>query len=128
MSRRRFFLWNATGGFAYAVILLGVGYFFGTTVNLFSATMTRAALFASAVLLVLAILWFIAAKLRKALPFFVSVLRSVRLAVRDNPDVRDFVRRHPAFFRFLVARFSREEFTGLPVTILASAFGYFLLL
>jgi len=128
MSRRRFFLWNAIGGLAYAVILLIVGYFFGTAVDLVGATMTRAGLFAIAVLLVLAILWFVAAKLCKALPFYISVLRSVGLAIKDNPDVRDLVGRHPALFRFMADRLSREAFTGLPVTILAAAFGYFLLL
>jgi len=128
MSRRRFFLWNVVGGLAYAVILLSVGYFFGTAIDLFSPTMTRAGLFSIAVLLALAILWFIAAKLRKTLPFFASVLRSVGQAIEDNPDVRALVGRHPALFRFLSGRLSRDAFTGLPVTILASAFGYFLLL
>ena len=128
MSRRRFFIWNAIGGLAYAVILLSVGYFFGTAVDLVGVTMTRAGLFAIAVLLILAILWFVAAKLRKALPFCISVLRSVGLAVTDNPDVRALVGRHPALFRFMADRLSREAFTGLPVTVLAAAFAYFLLL
>lgn len=128
MSCRRFFLWNVIGGFAYAVTLLGVGYFFGTAVHLFSATMTRAGLFAIAVLLALAILWFAAIKLRNTLPFFISVLGSVGGAIRDDPNVRALVGRHPALFSFLSDRLSREEFRGLPVTILATVFGYFLLL
>lgn len=128
MSGRRFFLWNVIGGFAYALVLVSVGYFFGTAADLFSATMTRAGLFIVAVLLAIAILWFVAVKLRKALPFFVSVLRSVGGAIRDNPDVRALVARHPILFRFLSDRLSRETFTGLPVTILASAFVYFLFL
>ncbi len=128
LSRRRFFLWNVIGGFAYAVLLLGVGYFFGTAADLFSATVTRAGLFVVAVLLAIAILWFAVVKLRKALPFFLSVFRSVGRAIRDNPDVRALVARHPILFRFLSDRLSRESFAGLPVTILASAFAYFLFL
>ena len=128
MSGGRFFLWNVIGGFAYAILLLGVGYFFGTAADLFSATMTRAGLFAVAVLLAIAILWFAAVKLRKTLPFLVSVLRSVGGAIRGNPDVRVLVARHPILFRFLSDRLSRETFTGLPVTILASVFSYFLFL
>ena len=77
MSRKRFFLWNVIGGLAYTLALLSVGYFFGTALDLVGATATRAGLFAFAVLLALAALWFFAVKLRKALPFLVSVLRSV---------------------------------------------------
>ncbi|MCX8227199.1 MAG: bifunctional DedA family/phosphatase PAP2 family protein, partial [Sulfitobacter sp.] len=128
MSRRRFFFWNVIGGFTYAVALVSVGYFFGTATNLFSATMTRAGLFAIAVLLAIALMWFVVVKLRKALPLFISVLRSVGLAIRDNPDVRALVARHPILFRFLSERVSRESFAGLPVTILASALVYFLFL
>lgn len=128
MSSRSFFIWNLVGGFAYALILLSVGYFFGTAVDLFSAAMTRAGLFALAVLVTLALLWLIAAKLQKILPFFVSVLRSIGRAILENPDVRGLVSRHPVLFGFLSARMSRDTFTGLPVTILASTFAYFLLL
>ncbi len=128
MSRRRFFIWNVIGGFTYAVALVSIGYFFGTATNLFSATMTRAGLFAIAVLLVIAVLWFAVVKLRKAVPFFISVFRSVGLAIRDNSDVRALVGRHPILFRFLSERGSRDSFAGLPVTILASALVYFLFL
>jgi len=127
-SRRRFFLWNVTGGFAYAVILVSVGYFFGTAADLFSATITRAGLFVLAVSLTIAILWFAAVKLRKALPFFISVLRSVGWGIKDNPDVRALVARHPILFRFLSDRLSRDAFTGLPATMLAASFAYFLML
>jgi membrane protein DedA with SNARE-associated domain/membrane-associated phospholipid phosphatase len=128
MSRRRFFFWNVIGGFTYAVALLSVGYFFGTATSLFSATMTRAGLFAIAVLLAIALMWFAVVKLRKALPVFISVFRSVGVAVRDNPDVSALVERHPILFRFLSERMSRDSFVGLPVTILATAFVYFLFL
>ena len=90
--------------------------------------MTRGGLFAIAVIVALAMLWFIAIKLRNALPFFVSVLRSVGHAIKDNPDVQDLVARYPILFSFLSDRLSRQAFTGLPVTILASAFVYFLIL
>lgn len=96
--------------------------------NLFSATMTRAGLFAIAVLLVLAFLWFAVFKLRKALPFCMSIFRSIGLAIKDNPDVRTLVERHPVLFRFLSERVSRESFAGLPVTLLATALVYFLFL
>ncbi|MCO4847155.1 MAG: LssY C-terminal domain-containing protein [Yoonia sp.] len=128
MSRRRFFLWNVTGGFCYAVILVSVGYFFGTAADAFSATMTRAGLFALAVLLTIAVGWFVTVKLRKTLPFFASVLRSVGGAIRDNLDVHALVARHPILFSVLSDRLSRDAVTGLPATIVASTSVYFLLL
>ena len=59
-------------------------------------------------------------------PFAVSILRSVAIAIRDNPDVQGFVERHPKLFRFLAARVSPETFRGLPATLLGLAFLYFL--
>ena len=128
MSPKRFFLWNVIGGFAYTLALLSFGYFFGTALDLVGATATRAGLFAFVVVLALAALWFLTVKLRQAMPFFVSVLRSVWQAILSNQDVRNLVLRHPKQFQFLAHRFSRGQFSGLPVTILGAVFGYFLLL
>ena len=128
MSRKRFFLWNVVGGLAYTIVALSVGYFFGTALDFVSATLTRAGLFALAVLLVMVILWFLGSKLRQALPFVVSVLRTVGQAIRENPDVESLVRRHPDLFRFLKKRLSREQFSGLPASLLVAAITYFLLL
>ena len=128
MSRKRFFLWNVIGGLSYTLVVLSVGYFFGTALDLVSATVTRAGLFVLTILLVAAILWFVAAKLRKAVPLVVSVLRSIGQAIRENPDVRRLVGRHPSLFRFLRNRLSKEKFSGLPTSILGAAVTYFLVL
>ncbi len=128
MSRKRFFLWNVIGGLAYTLAVLSVGYFFGTALDFVSAAVTRAGLFALAVLLVVVTLWFLGVKLRQAVPFVVSVLRSVGQAIRENPDVRSLVGRHQVLFRFLKNRISRKQFSGLPATLLGAATGYFVLL
>ncbi len=128
MSGRSFFAWNAVGGIAYAVILLSVGYFFGTAVGLMNAAMTRAGLFAIAVVLVAAFLWFIAVRLWRTVPFFTSVSRSIWQATKDNPEVQSLVARHPGLFQFLGNRISRRSFGGLPLTVSVLGFGYFLVL
>ena len=125
MERRRFHVWNALGAFAYAVAALLAGYFFGSVAGLFSATATRAGLMIAAVALVLALLWFLALKLIRAWPFFLSVSRSVVQAVAENPDVRALTARHPRLSRFLAARLSLRHFTGLPTTLFLAAFGWF---
>ncbi|NOX73660.1 MAG: phosphatase PAP2 family protein [Alphaproteobacteria bacterium] len=128
MSRRRFFAWNVVGGFAYTIALLSVGYFFGTAFDFLGATATRAGLFVLALLLGFALLWYLSVKLRQALPFLISVARSVGQAVRDNPDVRALLGRHPRLFGFVANRLSRQTFTGLPLTGFVIVFGYFLIL
>lgn len=128
MSPKRFFLWNVIAGLAYAIAVVSVGYFFGTALDLVSATVTRAGLFALAVLLVLAALWFLAAQARKAAPFIISAFRSVGHVIRENPNVSSLVDRHPSLFRFFANRLARERFTGLPTTLLGAALIYFLLL
>ncbi len=126
MGGRRFLLWNVAGGASYAIALVSVGYFFGTAFNVFGPTATRVGLFAGAVLVVLGLLWFVISRLRRGWPFTRSVLGSVATAIRDNPEVRGLVLRHPKLFRFLAARVSLRTFWGLPATLLGVTFLYFL--
>lgn len=126
MGGRRFLLWNVAGGAAYAIALVSVGYFFGAAFNIFGPTTTRVGLFAGAILVVLALLWFLISRLKRGWPLAVSVLRSVGTAIRDNPDVGTLIVRHPKLFRFLAARVSPTTFRGLPATLLGLTFLYFL--
>jgi len=128
MTPRAFWLWNVAGGCAYALAMVSVGYFFGTAFSVFGASTTRVGLFVGAVLGTLFLLWFVITRVRRSLPLLMSVLRSVRVAVHDNLDVQGLIARHPKRFRFLARRVSRQTFTGLPATLLAVTFVYFLLL
>ncbi len=128
MSRKLFFLWNAVGGLTYAIAMLSAGYIFGAAFDIIGATVTRVGLFVLAVMLILAALWYFAAKIRRAWPFFVSILSTVGAAIRDNPEVRALATRHPVLLRFLDRRVSQASFTGLPVSILALTICYFLVL
>jgi undecaprenyl-diphosphatase len=126
MDPRQFIIWNVAGGSAYAIAMVSFGYFFGTAFSVFGASTTRVGLFLAVVLAVLLLVWFLISRLRRSLPFVISVLGSVTTAIRDNPDVQALVARHPNLFRFLAARVSRQTFAGLPATLLAIAFLYFL--
>ncbi len=126
MGGRRFLLWNVAGGAAYAIALVSVGYFFGTALTIFGPTITRVGLFAGAVLAAMVALWFVISRLRPGWPCAVSVLRSVVIAIRNNPDLQATGARHPKVFRFLAARLSPKTFRGLPTTLLGLTFIYFL--
>jgi len=128
MRRRSFHLWNIVGGFAYSAGLLSLGYFFGTALDLMTATITRAGLFLGGLTGALALIWFLVARLRRTLPFVRSILQSVFTAIGENPDFQSLAKRHPRISRFLAARFSKAAFLGLPTTILGAAFAYFLVL
>lgn len=125
MGGRRFLMWNLAGGAAYAIAMVSVGYFFGAAFTVIGPTTTRVGLFAGAVVVILAVLWFLTSRLRRGWPFTVSILRSVAMAIRDNPEVRALVARHPKLFRFLASRVSLTTFRGLPTTLLGLAFLYF---
>lgn len=126
MRGGRFLLWNATGGATYAIAMVSVGYFFGTAFTVFGPSITRVGLFAGAVLAILALLWFLMLRFRRGWPFAISVLNSVRGAIRENPEVLALVARHPTLFHFLAARVSRKTFRGLPATLLGLTVLYFL--
>jgi len=126
MDGRRFLLWNVAGGAAYAIALVSVGYFFGAAFTVIGPTTTRVGLFAGAVVVILALLWFLISRLRRGWPSAFSILRSIGKAIRDNPEVRALVARHPKLFRFLAARVSLTTFRGLPTTLLVLAFLYLL--
>jgi len=128
MSLGRFLFWSILGGAAYAVALLGVGYALGAAANILSPNFNRAGIFAIGLALAISLLWLLVVKLRQAAPFFVSVGCSVGRAIVENPEVRALVNRNAIFFSFVSRRLSREDFTGLPVTLLAAVFLYFLTL
>jgi membrane-associated phospholipid phosphatase len=48
-------------------------------------------------------------------------LATSRALVRDHPIMAAFAARFPRLYRFLAERFGTEQFTGLPLTLLAAA-------
>ncbi len=125
MPPRRFVIWNIIGGFAYALVLLLVGYFFGSALDLISTAVTRLGLFSLVLVVALVLIWFLAVRLRRMVPFFVSIARSVGGSIGDNPEFRALVARHPRSFRFLAHRVSLTSFAGLPSSLFAVSFFYF---
>lgn len=83
-------------------------------------------------LIACALLWllqrFVMRKSRDIWRVAVSLVRSIKQALGRNVYVRRWVRRHPSTVRFLAGRIDRTRFQGLPLTVLALAFGYVLAL
>ncbi len=124
MPRRKFLIWNIASGFPFALILIALGLFLGDVISRLGPVTTRMALFAGAAALVLAVLWWLVARIARTLPFLLSVLRSIFAAVAENPDVQAWAQRHPRLAWFVRSRFDRSHFGGLSATFLGVIAAY----
>ncbi|WP_072858981.1 hypothetical protein [Loktanella atrilutea] len=124
MSRRRFWLWNVVSAVPYALILPGIGYFSGRAIGVLGASAPRILAFSAVTLLVLALLWFIMRRLRRALPLLADIARSIAAGISSKPWVQARVRQYPRLSSFLSARFGTGQFLGLTTTVLSVLFLY----
>jgi membrane protein DedA with SNARE-associated domain len=128
MQRRTFFLWNVLGAIGWGFEWVGAGYVFSQSLKLAHAWLSRAGFFLSilaALIIIFYLLkWLVARKGKYFFSLLASLWSSARLAVAQNPEIGKVTSRHPAFFHFVMNRFDRKTFTGLPATVLALAFTY----
>lgn len=128
MDRRKFLIWNLISGVPYALAHVAFGYFLGDVLSSFGPIATRVALLAGAVTILIVILWWLVIRIRRMLPFVLSIARSVISAITENPDVTVWTGRHPRFSAFIAHRFDRDRFSGLTATLLGLTFFYILLI
>ncbi len=126
MERRRFSRWNIVSGIPYALVHVALGYFLGDILTRLGPAATRVALFAGAVLLLLAVLWWLVIRIERLLPFVLSILGSVAEAIATNPQVRAWAARHPRLAGFLAHRLDTSRASGLTATLLGAAILYVL--
>ena len=126
MPYRRFALWNIIGAFPFAFVHVSLGYFLGDMLSRLGTIASRILILMAVVGITLGLLWWFVLRLRRGIPFVVSVLGSVRDGIASNPEVRSWLARHPRTTDFAAARFDRSRFAGLTATVLSVAFGYIL--
>ena len=128
MDRKRFYFWNIVSAFAWSVTYVSLGYFFGQAWQIIATWSTRIGIFILSIFILLILLhalrWLVIRKGKRALDFIYSLSRSIRQAIISNPDVQKLVTKHNRLFSFLQARLTREQFSGLPLTLLVTAFVY----
>lgn len=124
MPRRKFLIWNLLSSISYAIAHVSFGYFVGDVAFSFGPLVTRVGLLVGAVVVLLFLLWWIAVRIIRLVPFVISVTKSVLTAIKDNADVRLWAQDHPKLARFLGRRFQPDTFFGLTATLLASAAAY----
>lgn len=128
MERRKFLVWNIVSGFPYALGHVAFGYFLGDVITRIGPIATRLAIFVGAVLLLLAVLWWLIIRIERSLPFVLSILRSIAQAVATNPDVAAWGARHPKLAGFIAHRFDASRASGLTATLLGAAILYVLII
>jgi len=126
MERKRFAIWNLFGAFPYAFAHVSLGYFLGDAFFTMGPFVSRMMLFGLAVLLVMLVLWYLVVRIKRMLPFVVSVIKSMLKAARENPEMRSWTSRHPRLSGFLARRFDTSHFFGLTATLLSVVFLYIL--
>jgi membrane protein DedA with SNARE-associated domain/membrane-associated phospholipid phosphatase len=127
MRMRKFFFYNSLSAIVWSVCYLAIGYFFGAVWQAISAWSTRLAIFIFWVLLFLSVFyllrWFFIKKGKSVILFFFSLGRSVWEGIKDNPNIKAFMLRHPGLVSFLKKR-SEKGFYGQTLTVLSVAFIY----
>lgn len=127
MHRRTFLFWNVLGGIGWGLQWVGGGYLFGQSLNIAQVWMSRAGMALVVVLFFWLLLWlskrFVVRHGREGMRLLVSLMRSIKEAVRSNAYVTRLSNRHPKSIHFLSNLFDRSHFYGLPLTLLVLAFG-----
>jgi undecaprenyl-diphosphatase len=118
MNKWSFLLWNVTSAFLWATTHLLLGYFFGGAIKTIEIWSSRTGIFLFSFFLLLVVIWFIVKKSGPLFHFLKSILISIKNAVVTNPDVEHFVKNHPTLFQLIKRRLNRENFSGLPLTLL----------
>jgi undecaprenyl-diphosphatase len=126
MNKWSFLSWNIASAFLWAGFQLLLGYFFGGAFKIIEIWSTRVWLLFFFFIVSILFLWFI---LKRCAPFFrflKSLFISIEWGIATNPDIKRFVKNHPKLSEFMRRRFDRDQFSGLPLTLLAVVFIYVL--
>lgn len=132
MEAKRFYLWNVASAIIWAAAHVLAGYFLGQAWRAVEIWSTRfGVVLAAVLLLVLGAFWlkrYFEKRGREFIRFAGSLLASIGEAIAANPHVQKLVAKHPTLFAFVGKRLDRSKFSGLPLTLLGTAFLYTLLL
>ncbi len=126
MSHRRFTMWNAISAVPYALSLPAIGYFFGSAIGTLGAAAPRFLAFGAGVLIIVALIWFLQRRLRRAWPLLLLIMQSAVSGLRAKPSMQRLAKRFPRATGFLANRFATAQFLGLTGTVLTVLFVYLL--
>jgi undecaprenyl-diphosphatase len=128
MKRSSFMLWNFLGAIGWGISWTLPGYFFSQSIDVAKIWLTRTGFFLAIIFVIFVIFYIIktvaANRGESFLDLLISFLKSTRQAIVDNPNIKKYVAKHKKFFSFLKRRFDKNNFYGLPLTLLTIALIY----
>ena len=128
METRKFIYWSIFSTFAWAISHLFLGYLIGKSlgdVEIWSTRLATLLLYLGIFIVAIYLLkWLIIKKGKQFFALLKSILISFKQALVANPDIKRIIEKYPRFFNFLGKRLTRQNFYGLPLTILTIIFIY----
>lgn len=132
MPQRKFMLWSILGAIGWGIQWLGAGFLFAHSLKLAHVWISRAGVILILLLIIFIIFWFLKRWIIRhghpVITFFLSLGRSIKAAIINNPDVIKLSAKHPRFFDFVGKRLDKNYFFGLPTSLLVFSFFYVLIL
>lgn len=116
MPRRHFLIYSAIGAVPYAIVHVALGYGASEVFARLSPAFTREALALAAVLLVLALFWYVLLRIIGLLPSVLTILTAALRGILAEPSVAQRLAAHPRLSSAISARLSKDRFGGLPLT------------
>lgn len=122
MHSGRFLLWTVASALPYALLLPAIGWLAGEAVGTPGAATSPLLVIGIGAVFLLALLWLVVLRARRALPGSLGIARQLRDALPASGNRQGTGARHPAAARRLVGRLDPDRFSGLPATILGALF------
>ncbi len=128
LDKKIFIVWNILSGVLWATAHIALGYFFGQAWNVIVLWSTRASIFIVTFLGIIFIFyilkWLLIKTGNQLFSFLHSISQSIKVAIANNADVKEFTVKHSVFLKFIKARLNKKKFWGLPTTLLILSFVY----
>lgn len=128
ISKFSFILWNLISSIVWGLSWILPGYFLSRFLDIAKIWLTRTGFFLTIIFIISAIFYLIKILIiKKGKSFFtilISILKSINNGIAENPDIKNYVTKHKKFFSFLKIRLDKNNFYGLPLTLLSVALIY----
>ncbi|MFA6552755.1 MAG: bifunctional DedA family/phosphatase PAP2 family protein [Candidatus Paceibacterota bacterium] len=116
MDKKAFIFWDIISGFAWALVHIGIGYFFGYAMPTVEKWITRFGFFSLILILVAIIVWIFSRRSGQLLQMSKSIFSLTEEIFWGSSLLKRFRAFYPKFFLFFKERFNREKLSGLPLT------------
>lgn len=122
MDIQKFLLWNVLSGFVWAASHVLLGYFFGGIIGQVDRSINKIAGLLVLILIIVTIVWVIIKKSKAIFEYTKTISHFFKKRISESNLIKNFKKSFPSLYDFLVSRFSRKSFVGLPLTLLTIIF------